>query len=187
MQKVADDYRPDVIQFTEESKKVPQSLGQFESDEDARVFMSQNLLAVNTKLTAQRFMDNFEIESIRTQYSEQLEDTLPQLKEAHMKRLEELERAKNLEKEAKEMVNASLNQIQGLAAEVNERITEIELDPSNTWEVIFDGKRYYYTFIDGEIQLAKIRDIAQYELDDLISTSEKNARYFEKLKKVVNE
>ena len=187
MKKVAEDYRPNSIEFTAESKRVPMVLGQFESDEDARVFMGQNLLAVSTKLTAQRFMDDYELEQIREMYQEELEDELPKYKLDHMKRVEELERAKQIEKEAKEMVNASLNKIQQLAAEANERVTEIELDPSNTWEVVFDGKRYYYAFIDGEIKLAKVRDIAHYEIDDLISTSEKNAVYFERLKKASGE
>lgn len=185
--KKVEDYRPDEIEFTTESNLVPNQLGQFESEEDARVFMAENLLSVQTKLTAERFMDQFEIEQIREMYSEELEDTLPVLKEDLFKKMEDLERAKQIKKEAEEMVNASLNQIQQLAKEVNERVTEIELDPANTWEVIYDGKRYYYAFIDGILKLAKVADIPIYEMADLISTSEKNARYFEKLKKASNQ
>jgi hypothetical protein len=185
--KKVDDYRPNAIEFTAESSRVPKVLGQFESEEDARVFMSQNLLAVQTKLQAERFMDDVEIESLRNEYSEELEDVLPKLRQEHFKREEELERAKKNKKDAEEMVNASLNKIQQLANEVNERVTGIELDPTNTWVAIYDGKKYFYTFIDGEIQLAKVQDIAAYEADDLISSSEKNARFFEKLKKAVNE
>ncbi len=186
MQKV-EEYRPEVIEFIAESKRVPQSLGEFESEEDARVFMSQNLLAVQTKLQAERIMDQFEIETLRNEYAEELEDVLPKIREEHFKRVEEMERAKQLEKDAKEMVSASLNKVQQLANEVNERVTSIELDPSNTWVAIYDGKKYFYAFIDGEIKLAKVQDVPAYEADDLISSSEKNAVFFEKLKIAVGE
>lgn len=185
MQKV-NDYRPDVIEFTAESTRVPANLGQFESEEDARVFMSQNLLAVSTKLKAERFMDQVEIEDLRDQYAEELEDVLPKLRIEHFKKSEELERAKQNERDAKEMVNASLNKVQQLANEVNDRVTDIELDPANTWVAIYDGKRYYYAFIDGEIKLAKVEDVPSYEIADLISSSEKNSVFFERLKKAAN-
>ncbi|WP_028376023.1 hypothetical protein [Leeuwenhoekiella sp. MAR_2009_132] len=187
MKKVVEDYRPNEIVFTAESTRVPAVLGQFETEEDARVFMSTNLLAMGSKLTTTRYMDDFELEQIRDEYSEELEDVLPRYKSDHMKKLEDLERAKQVEKEAKEMVNASLNKIQQLAAEANERITEIDLDPSVTWEVPYDGKRYYYTLIDAELKLAKVREIPQFEIEDLLTSCDKNAIYFDRLKKAANE
>ena len=36
--------------------------------------MAKNLLAVQTKLTAERFMDNVEIEALRDMYTEELEE-----------------------------------------------------------------------------------------------------------------
>lgn len=186
--KKVEDYRPDEIKFTAESSAVPMTLGQFESEEDARVFMSQNLLAVQTKLIATREMDENEIEMLRDEYAEELEDVLPVLRAEHFKKESELEMAKKNEKEAKEMVSASLSKIQQLANEVNEGTTTIELDPANTWVAIYNGKKYFYAFIDGEIKLARVQDIPSYEADDLISSSEKNAQFFEKLKlEVVNE
>lgn len=185
--KKVENYRPDIINFTAESSAVPQVLGQFESEEDARVFMSQNLLAVQTKLQAVRLMDDHEIEELRGAYAEELEDTLPLLRQEQFKKDSELEAAKRNAKEANEMVNASLNKIQQLANEVNEGTTLIELDPSNTWVAIYGGKRYYYAFIDGEIKLARVQDIPSYEEDDLISSSEKNVEFFEGLKLAVNE
>ena len=85
------------------------------------------------------------------------------------------------------MVSAPLSKIQLLANEVNEGTTSIELDPANTWVAIYNSKKYFYAFIDGEIKLARVQDIPSYEADDLISSSEKNAQFFEKLKlEVVN-
>lgn len=185
--KVVENYRPEQIDFTAETSLVPKVLGEFESEEDARVFMAENLLAVQSKVTAERYMDHIEIESLRQQYVEELEDVLPQYREEHLIKDRELEQAKKNEKEAKEMVNASLNKVQQLANEVNSRVTEIDLDPQNTWQVAYEGNRYYYTFMDGELKLAHFEDIPSYESDDLITTSEKNASFFEKVKKAANE
>ena len=80
MEKV-EDYRPDEINFTVEADLVPKVLGQFESEEDARVFMAENLLAVQCKLDAQREMDALEIVELRNQYADELEKILPSLRE----------------------------------------------------------------------------------------------------------
>ena len=135
-----EDYRPDEIEFTVESNQVPKVLGEFESDEDARVFMAEKLLAIQTKLNAKRFMDHKEIEELRDEYSNELENDLPNLRAEYMKKANESEQAKKIEKDAKEMVNASLNKIQQLADEVNERTTDIELDHENTWQVVYNSK-----------------------------------------------
>ncbi|MDY8137601.1 hypothetical protein [Aquimarina sp. 2201CG5-10] len=187
MHKVENTYRPDEVEFTVETSQVPSSLGKFKTDKEARVFMSENLLTVQSKITTERFMDQCEIEGLRDQYSDELENNLPSIKAEHFKKIEELERAKQNEKDAKEMVNSSLNKIQQLANEVNDRTTEIELDPAFTWEVVYNGKRFYYTYIDKEIKLAAIRDIPSYEMEDLISSSDKNEEFFIEKLKVVNE
>lgn len=184
MQKVNDDYRPEIIEFTANSKIVPNSLGKFKNADEARKFISENLLGINTKVSTTRKIDFVEIEFLREQYSNELETDLPALKQKYDEKHSELETAKKNEKDAKEMVSASLNKIQQLANEVNDGTTEINLDPEFTWEIAYNGKRFYYTFMDNEIKLAKVTDIASYEADDLISTSERNARYFEKLKAV---
>lgn len=185
--KVVENYRPETIEFNVESTQVPSTLGKFKSEKEARVFMSENLLAVQSKLTTERYMDQTELEYLRDQYANELEDVLPVLREEHFKKASDLETAKKNEKDAKEMVNASLNKIQQLANEVNERITEIDLDPAYTWEVVHNSKRFYFTFIDNEIKLAAIRDIPSYEIDDLITSSEKNGEYFAKLLEVNDE
>lgn len=185
--KLVENYRPEVIDFKVESNQVPNSLGEFKTEKEARMFMSENLLAVQTKLTTERFMDQTELEYLRDQYANELEDVLPILRKEHFDKTTDLERAKKIEKDAKEMVNSSLNKIQQLANEVNERITEINLDPAYTWEVIHNNKRFYFTYIDKQIKLAAVRDIASYEIDDLISTSEKNGEFFAKFLEVKEE
>lgn len=177
--KAVSNYRPEIIDFTVETNQVPLSLGTFENADKARMFIAENLLGIQTKLTTTRFIDHVEIDALRDQYTDELENNLPNIKSAYHVKMEEYERAKQNKKEAEEMVNASLTKIQQLANEVNDRTTEINLDPEHTWEVVYNGKRFYYTFMDNEIKLAKIMDIASYEMDDLISSSHRNADFFE--------
>lgn len=185
--KKVENYRPHQIEFTAESEKVPSSLGEFESVEEAREFMAKNFVALNQKLTAQRFMDAKEIEMLREEYSEELEEQLPKIKKHFLKRVEELERAKELKKEAEEQVNASLTKIQDLAKEVNGRVTTIELDEANTWSVVWDRMRYIFTLMDGEIQLAHVEQLTELEREDFFTTSDQNRKYFENLKKAANQ
>ena len=184
MQKV-NDYRPDEIHFIVETNLVPKSLGKFDDADKARMFIAESLLGIQTKATAERYMDHIEIEGLRDEYQHELEDILPALREVRLKKASELETAKKNEKDATEMVNASLNKVQQLADAVNDRTTEIDLDAEHTWEVAYKGKRFYYTYMDKEIKLAKIEDIPSYEADDLIKSSQRNSKFFEKLK-VVN-
>lgn len=182
--KKIEDYRPATIEFTAETPLVPNSLGNFESDDEARLFMAEHLLAVQTKLTARRKIDAVEVQLLREQYINELEDELPIYRDAYKDAVTHLEDAKKAEKDAKEMVSASLNKAQQLADEVNDGVTEIELDAAHTWEVVYSGKRFYYTYMDGEIKLAKVTEIPNYEMDDLISSAEKNGQYFASLMEV---
>lgn len=184
--KKVEDYRPDEIFFVAESKEVPSSLGQFETVEEAHKFMVDNFVSLSTKFTALREMDGFEVDQLRQEYIKELEENLPSIKEVHRQASAELENAKQAEKDAKEMVNASLNKIQSLSLEVKEGTTEINLDQAYTYELVYNGKRYYYTIMDGEIKLAGVREVPAYEQDDLISTAERNAQSFTRMKKAAN-
>lgn len=175
-------YTPEIINFTIKSDTVPKSLGKFKDEEDARVFMSKNLLAIQSPCIASREMDDVEIADLRKEYSEELEEVLPKLRQDHIKKEQELELAKKIEKDAKEMVSSCLNNIQQLADSVKAGKTLIDLETTNTWQVILDGKKYFFTYVNGEIKLAHIQDVPSFEMNDLISSSGKNAAFFEKLK-----
>lgn len=175
----AENYRPGEVVFTTEEAAVPQSLGKFNTEEDAGRFMAENLLAVPTRYTAMRYMDQVEIEILRDQYTEELEDIIPGLREAYLKSSEELRLAGQKKKQAKKMLKARLAKIQRMADKVNEGTTRMALDLPHTWKVIYNGKKYFYTYIDGEIKLAGTEDVAGYELNDLTGNSKKNKSFFE--------
>jgi len=186
MRKV-ENYRPNEIEFTASSNDVPSSLGEFESVDEAQKFMSDNFVALSTKFTAIRKIDDHEIDELRGEYIEELEAELPRHQENLYKIEIELADIKDKEKIAKETVNASLNKIQALSKEVREGVTEMNLDQAYTYEVAYNGKRYYYTIMDGNIQLAGVRTVGEHELEDLLSSSERNADSFIQLKRAANQ
>lgn len=185
--KALTNYTPDEIDFTVETTTVPKSLGKFENADKARMYVAENLLGIQSKVTTDRYMDNVEIEALRDMYTQELENELPLLRKELIIKEQELERAKQNAKEAKETVEASYRKITQLADEVNERTTEITLDPEHTWEVVFNNKRYYFTYINKEIKLCKVSDIPSYEAGDLLTSSDRNSKFFNKMKKVANE
>lgn len=127
-------------------------------------------------------MDDYEVEQLRHKYQLELEDEYPKLLEIQKEAEIELEAAKEKAKLAKEAVNASINRVKALSDEAREGVTEMNLDQAFTFELVFNNKRYYYTIIDNRIQLCGIRDIYDYEVKDLISSAERNAESFARLK-----
>lgn len=186
--KKVENYRPRKIEFTTESNEVPKYLGEgkFDQPEDAHKFMNENFVASSTKFTANRYMDEYEIEQLRSQYQEELEEALPQLEIEEETARIAYEQVKERHKRAKEQVNASFQKVKSLSEEVREGTTDVNLDQAFTYEVVYNGKRFYFTIIDKRIQLCGIREIAMFEQDDLISSSNRNAQSFEEMQEVVN-
>lgn len=187
--KKVENYRPDEIEFTAESNEVPKFLSDetFESTEDAHKYINEHFIASSSKFTGIRIMDDNEIESLRGEYREELEEILPELKELEEKAQIEFDSAKKRYNQAKDMVVASLQKIQNLSDEVREGTTDMQLDQAFTYEIVYNGKRFYYTIIDHKIQLCGIREIPLYEQADLLSSSDRNATSFREFRKVVNE
>lgn len=179
---VVKNYLPAVIEFTAKTNEVPESLGTFETPEDVQKFMSENFIAMPKQIETNRLLDDYEKDHIRNDYMTELEENLPVYQSQLLERAAETEVAKEAEKRAKETVNASFNKIEALSKEVKKGIAEINLDPATTYEVALNGNYYYYTFIDGELKLAKVMKIPDHQVSDLFNSSERNKAYFEELK-----
>jgi len=174
-----ENYRPANIEFDVPTNgETPEYLGVFENAKEATDFIHKNLIAVNQKITVFRFMDNFEKNEIRKEYSELLETKLPFLeKELQKATVKYTEVKKDLE-EAKEYVNATTNEAKALAVEVKRGVKDITLDDQYTWRVAFNGRYHFYTFIDNQIKLCRISDIPEYEKNDLWNAMAENEHYF---------
>jgi len=166
---IVKNYLPATIEFTAKTSEVPESLGTFENAEDVQKFMSENFIAMPKQIETYRLLDEYEKEHIRNEYITELEENYPQYHNQLIER-------------ASETVSASFNKIEALSKEVKKGIAEINLDPATTYEVALNGNYYYYTWINAELKLAKVRKIPDHEVSDLFNSSERNKTYFEELK-----
>jgi phosphopantothenoylcysteine synthetase/decarboxylase len=176
---IVKNYLPAVIEFTAKTNEVPESLGTFETPEDVQKFISENFIAMPKQIETVRLLDDYEKEHIRNDYITELEENLPIYQHQLMHRAAETEAAKEAEKRAKETVSASFNKIETLSKEVRKGIAEINLDLATTYEIALNGNYYYYTFINGVLQLAKVMKIPEHQVRDLFNSSERNKVYFE--------
>lgn len=180
------DYTPGFIEFGVKTNEVPQTLGEFKNLEEATQFINQNFVAIPQKLETTRLMDDYEREAIREEYRKELEEKIPVYKKELQIKTLELEEAKTAEKNAKEILSATWNKIDILAKEVNDGVTEINLDAASTFKIAHKGNYYFYTFVNSEITLAKIMQIPEFERDEIFNSSERNKESFEELKKASN-
>lgn len=174
-----EDYRPVNIEFdVANSSIVPDNLGQYENSQKALEFISKNIVGINQKVTVNRFMDHVEKIELRKEYSDLLENKLPILERDLMKASSVFEQAKKDLADAKEYVNATTNEAKALAVEVKRGTKEISLDDMFTWRVPFEGRYYFFTFIDNQIKLCKISDIPEHEKMDLYNAMNQNDEFF---------
>jgi hypothetical protein len=174
-----ENYRPSNIEFDIVSNgDIPENLGYFESSKEAIEFIASKLTAVNQKITVPRLMDNFEKNEIRKEYSELLETKLPFLEKELQKASVKFAEAKREFEEAKEYVNATTNEAKALAVDVRRGVKDISLDDQFTWRAAFDGRYYFYTFIDNQLKLCKVSDIPDFEKQNLWNAMAENGRFF---------
>jgi len=123
-------------------------------------------------------MDHFEKTEIRKEYSELLEAKLPFLEKELQKASAKLAEIKKEYNEAVEYVNATTNEAKALAVEVKRGVKDISLDDQFSWRVPFEGRYYFFTFIDNQIKLCKISDIPEHEKADLWNAMSNNEAFF---------
>jgi len=136
------------------------------------------MVGINQKITVSRFMDNREKTDLRKEYQDILELKMPLVEKELQQASYEYEKAKKALADAKEMVNATTNTVKALANEVKLGIKDITLDDNYTWRVPFEGKYYFYTFMDLQLKLAKVSIIPDYEKTDLYNSMTTNEEFF---------
>ena len=180
-----DDYRPVNIEFNvaHDGSIMPESLGHFETADEALKFIGANLITVNQGLTVARHMDSFEKTELRKSYSEMLENVVP----IYQKKLIEAERilteAKANLKNAQEAYDTYLSETMEMARKVKRGIEEIALDELFTFRIAAGDRYYFYTFIDKEIKLCLIRDIPEYEKTEIWNQMAGNEEFISKYTK----
>lgn len=178
-----EDYRPKTIVFdvAQDETVMPETLGEFKKHEDAVKFLADaKLTTINQSLTVSRHMDAVEKKEIREQYMDVLENVLPRLEKDHSIKTQALNEAKRAEKDANEMVNASISETKILAKDVKRGLKSINLDDVYTFRIPYKSRYYFYTWIDGELKLVKISDIPEHEKTEIWNAMAANEEFIEK-------
>lgn len=178
-----ENYRPAVIEFdvAHDGSLAPETLGTFQTAEEAAKYIGKNLVVVNQALTVSRHMDNKEKNDLRREYSDILENILP----VHAKDLSraenQLAEAKKMQKAAEELYNGTVTSAKQLAAEVKRGLVDIRLDELFTYRVTYKGRYYYYTYMDKQLKLCLIRDIPEFEKSELWNSMAQNEEFIDSL------
>jgi hypothetical protein len=125
-------------------------------------------------------MDQKEKKEMRESYQKLLEDIVP----VYEKRWSEAEiafaSAKKALKDAEENYGAEISKTKELAQQVKRGLQEMDLDEKFTFRVPYNGRYYFYTWIDSELRLCLIRPIPEYEKQDLYNTMSTNEEFIDK-------
>jgi hypothetical protein len=180
MSKQTENYRPANIEFdVANSSIVPDNLGFYENETELYDFVHKNMISFSQKLTVNRFMDNFEKQELRKDYQELLELKYPLVSKELDEANANFEKAKKIQKDCVEMVNATLSEVKALANEVKNGLRNITLDDLYTFRVPYKSKYYYFTWIDKALKLCKIAEIPDYEKTEIFNALGKNEEFFE--------
>lgn len=174
-------YRPEHPEYKipEQYEAYPRELnfGGETLDEAVKLAMDR-LIAEPTKESAQRCLDEKEIEIYRGEYTSLLENDKP----AEQAALDEL-----LAEDArlKEKIKAQREVIQSITQKVNDKIRLIKdgtvyepLEADSSLRIAVDGNYLHYTYAGGKFVLAKVCPIPSNDQGNLFSRQTKNQEVF---------
>lgn len=144
--------------------------------EEIRKHLSGKFIAESmTGAKAVRMLDDYELSTIRANYSELMEDEQPKLEA----KLAEVEAScKAILKEAKEKLQAVVTQIRDLAYQAKRGEKEIDLPGESTVRMALCGHYLYYAWVGGKFQLCRVDRIPSWDEQSLFANLETNEQAF---------
>jgi hypothetical protein len=175
------EYRPVNIEFnvSPEGTEVPETFGEFNTPEEAAKFIGANFTALNYGVTVPRLMDAVEKKTKRDEYSDLLENIVPVYEKELSEAEQGLTNAKNLLKKAEEAYDFVIGKTKNLAAEVKRGLKDMTLDEKYTFRIPYKGRYYFFTYIDKQIRLCLIRDIAESEKSEIWNQMASNEEFID--------
>jgi hypothetical protein len=175
-------YRPAHIEFqvAPDGTNMPESFGKFETPEEMAKFLGANIIAMNTALTANRHLDNKEKAELREECIDLMENVVPIFEKKLAEADTALADAKKALKDAEERYNSEIAKAKDLASTAKRGITEINLDEKFTFRIAYNGRYYFYTWIDGELRLCLNRPIPDSEKQDLYNAMASNEEFIDR-------
>ena len=176
-----EDYLPSDVKFD-----IPKQYGfppaifeEFDNIEDIRQAIASKLIAIQEKDTvAIRLLDEFEKESIRDEYQVLLESKKPRLS-GELEAI--IAECKSRIKEAKAKLTACLTEIDDLVSQVRIGTKKMNLKFGDTFRIPVGEHYLYYTWVNDKFKLASVRQIPQWERNDVFNSSTKNTEVFKEL------
>jgi len=179
---IKEDYRPETIDFnvTNDGTNVPESLGEFASAEEASKFIGANFTSLNRGVTVSRHMDAFEKKTCREDYQDVLENLVPVYEKELSAAELALSNAKASLKNAQEAYDFTISRAKNLAAEAKRGLKDMILDEKYTSRIAYQGRYYFFTYIDGQLKLALIREIPESEKSEIWNQMSSNEEFIDK-------
>lgn len=176
-----EDYLPSDVKFDipEQYGFPPVIFEEFDNIEDIRQAIASKLIAIQEKDTvAIRLLDEFEKESIRDEYQVLLESKKPRLS-GELETI--IAECKSRIKEAKAKLTACLTEIDDLVSQVRIGTKKMNLKFGETFRIPVGEHYLYYTWVNDKFKLASVRQIPQWERNDVFNSSTKNTEVFKEL------
>jgi hypothetical protein len=175
-------YKPAHIEFqvAHDGSNMPESFGKFETPEDMAKFLGANIIALNQALTANRHMDQKEKTELREELVDLMENIVPIFEKKLYDAEVALADAKKGLKDAEERYGSEIAKAKELASTAKRGLLEINLDEKYTFRIAYNGKYYFYTWIDGVLRLCLIRNIPEFEKQDLYNAMASNEEYIDR-------
>jgi hypothetical protein len=177
-----EDYRPEKIEFnvSKDGTHVPESLGEFNSPEEASKFIGSHFTALNRGVTVMRHMDSFEKKTTREDYQEVLENLVPVYEKELSAAELALTNAKATLKNAQEAYDFVIDRAKKLAAEAKRGLKDMILDEKYTYRIPYQGRFYFFTYIDEQLKLCLIREIVESEKTEIWSQMAANEEFIDR-------
>lgn len=175
-------YRPANIEFnvSKDGTNVPESLGEFATAEEASKFIGSNFTSLNRGVTVSRHMDAFEKKTTREDYQDVLENLVPVYEKELSAAELALTNAKAILKNAQEGYDFTINRAKNLAAEAKRGLKDMILDEKYTSRIAYQGRYYFFTYIDGSLRLCLIREIPETEKGEIWSQMGANEEFIDR-------
>ena len=179
---IKEDYRPAVIEFnvSQDGTNVPESLGVFPTPEEASKFVGTHFTSLNRGVTVSRHMDAFEKKTTREDYQDVLENLVPVYEKELSAAELALTNAKATLKNAQEAYDFTIGRAKNLAAEAKRGLKDMILDEKYTSRIAYQGRYYFFTYIDGQLKLCLIREIPESEKSEIWNQMAGNEEFIDR-------
>lgn len=167
------------IAIAKQYDKLPQTLFDgAESLEQVQKILHVEFVTTNEPIKVFRKLDSYEVSTIRSNYSELLEDKLPVVKDEYATIQEN---AKKAIQDAKDRYTSCETQIQDLVYQVKNGKKEIELDQNSCYRIPAVGHYLYFSWINEEFTLVNVEKIPEWDADKIFSQGEQNVEAFKRI------